>query len=94
MHEAALRIFQCNDVSLRCVEELQSGLRMNGCTALFVGDLELAHAIVLDSTLDPSGRGVQLLEECPGSFPIQYYHNSSMWESGLWLQEMRDHGGV
>ena len=61
---------------------------------LFADDLEFSCAIPLDPTLYPSEPGVQLLEESPGSCPVQHNHNRSVRKSGLWLQEMRNEGGV
>ena len=39
---------------------------------LFACALDLAQAVVLDLTFDPSGPSAQLLEENPGSVSIQY----------------------
>ena len=50
---------------------------------LFTGDLDLARAVVLDLTLDPSGPGAQLHEDGPRSYPMQYDHNGSMWKNRL-----------
>ena len=61
---------------------------------LFADDLELARAVALDPILDPGQPGVKLIEEGPGSCPVQYDHNGGMWKSGLRLQEMWYEGGV
>ena len=57
-------------------------------------DLELTHAVALDSLFNPSEPCVQLFEKGPGSCPVQHKHNDGMWKSGLRLQEMRYEGGL
>jgi hypothetical protein len=61
---------------------------------LFVNDLELAHTLALDLTLDPGEPGVQLFEEGPLSYPVQHNHDVVIRKSRFQLQEMRHEGGV
>lgn len=92
--DGSVEMFKCREGACSAVSHCQNrgdDNGMNGHTALvllLVRDLELAWAIALYPTFDPSEPALQLPKEALGfvSCSAQHNHDDGMRKSRLWLQ--------